>query len=223
MSEITGNQERNFFVLGQIAESVGDYFVRIRRSEEAIEEYEEAIRAYKLVPDACPDFAEAQKHLAIVRGYLDKLPGRNKRELSQPSPVLKHGRQDIGTWVKDSLENWRDMLWIPQWAGQPVGAAAVPKQTYLFKMGPIGEIRLDCYWKNEDNSNPAYVWISWKAEIIPGIGLRVRFVSPESQDVLYERSLGTRLTGEGIFTSRELGFDPSSVPWAVVIIPEEVR
>jgi len=143
---------------------------------------------------------------------------------SEPSVPLKDRVQEIGTRMKFLLEKWTDdMIWIPQWAGQPVGAAAVPKQTHSFKMGGVGEIKLDCYWKSQDNNNLAYVWVSWKAGIMPGLGLRIRFVNPGTQDILYERSLGTRMTGEGIFTSRELGFDPSAEPWAIVVIPEEVK
>ena len=38
MSTLTGNQDGNVFVLGQIAQAVGDYFAQIKRRDEAREE-----------------------------------------------------------------------------------------------------------------------------------------------------------------------------------------
>lgn len=70
MSNITGNQGRNSFTLGRVAQSVGDYFTRIKRYEEAKEEYRSALLAFSHVPHSSPDFAKAQKNKAIMQRYL---------------------------------------------------------------------------------------------------------------------------------------------------------
>jgi hypothetical protein len=80
MSNVTGNPERTVFLVGQVAQSVGDYFALLKQYEEAKEEYQDAIAAYDQVLPTFPDFLEAQKNKEITRQRLDELPER--RELS---------------------------------------------------------------------------------------------------------------------------------------------
>ncbi|MDM8555818.1 hypothetical protein QUF75_13890 [Desulfococcaceae bacterium HSG7] len=120
--------------------------------------------------------------------------------------------------IKDVLST---LLWEPQWAGQPASAAAVPKQEHSFKMGEFGEIKVACYWKSRHNNNPAYIWVSWKADITAPVRLQIQFVDPQTHKILYQKGLENRLAGEGLFTSDELGFDPSQTRWAVCVIAED--
>jgi len=52
MQHAERNQARDIFVLGQIAQAVGDDFFGIKRHDEAGEEYQEALRAYEMVLEA---------------------------------------------------------------------------------------------------------------------------------------------------------------------------
>lgn len=87
MSNITANQDGNVFILGQIAQSVGDYFKQIKRYDEAREEYLEANRAYDLVHSSSPDFADAQNNKNIVRNLLNELSNLPPVDDSKP-PVM---------------------------------------------------------------------------------------------------------------------------------------
>ena len=53
------------------AQSVGDYFIRIKRYDEAREEYQEAIMAYNLVLQSSSQFALAQTQKGIIPKILD--------------------------------------------------------------------------------------------------------------------------------------------------------
>jgi len=71
MSNLARNQRRNPFTLGQVAQSVGDYFTSIKRYDEAREEYQEAIMAYNLVLQSSSQFALAQTQKGIIQKFLD--------------------------------------------------------------------------------------------------------------------------------------------------------
>jgi tetratricopeptide (TPR) repeat protein len=71
MSNLAGNQKRNPLTLGQVAQSVGDYFIRIKRYDEAREEYQEAIMAYNRVLQSSSQFALAQTQKGIIQKILD--------------------------------------------------------------------------------------------------------------------------------------------------------
>ncbi|MFM7791786.1 MAG: hypothetical protein ACKO90_28015 [Microcystis panniformis] len=58
MSGTSGNQERNSFLDGQIAQLIGDYLTRLQRYEEAREEYQEASEEYENISPASPDLRQ---------------------------------------------------------------------------------------------------------------------------------------------------------------------
>jgi tetratricopeptide (TPR) repeat protein len=79
MSDITGNQEgimqseeEEAFLMGQMAQSTGDYFALLGRDDEAKGEYLAAIAAYEQVLPNCLDFAEAQHNKEIARKVIVK-------------------------------------------------------------------------------------------------------------------------------------------------------
>jgi predicted negative regulator of RcsB-dependent stress response len=59
MSGISGNQERNSFLDGQIAQLIGDYLTRLQRYEEAREEYQEASEGYEESDHKCKTISKA--------------------------------------------------------------------------------------------------------------------------------------------------------------------
>ncbi len=141
--------------------------------------------------------------------------------------LIQTQESPLASAIRDTAKKLRDFIfspiWEPRWAGQPVTAASVPKQENTFSMGEFGKISIACYWKSPQNSNPAYIWVSWKAYItLPG-ELYIRFANPETQEKRYEVSLGKKLTGERVFTESELGFDPLAEKWAISLILAEVK
>ncbi len=106
MSNITRNQRRNPFTLGEIAQSVGDYFIRIKRYDEAKEEYKEAIMAYNLVLQSSSHFAFAQKHKRIIQKILDELSIKNVYVFPPPALV-----NDLSQWLQNNFTKAIEMNW----------------------------------------------------------------------------------------------------------------
>ena len=101
--------------------------------------------------------------------------------------------------------------------GQLVAAADIPKQRHSFST-KYGDINIECSWGEQHQGEPAYIWLSWKANISADNELWLRFVDPETQTIRHEVNLGTIRAGEETFTSHELGFDPSTERWAISVI-----
>lgn len=128
-------------------------------------------------------------------------------------------------WANKIL--WRTFSWKPQWAGVFVTASEIPEQNHCFKMDK-GEIEISCYWGSKSGNNPAYLHLSWNADILitEPIRLLARFVNPETNEIRSEVELSTCSEGDGClkgeagFTSDRLGFDPSTEKWAIAIIFE---
>jgi hypothetical protein len=112
---------------------------------------------------------------------------------------------------------WASKLWEPKWAGQLVTASDIPEQEKTF-ISDEGQIILRCHWKAAYKNTPAYLWVSWKADISADGDLWLRFVNPETEEIYYEFSLGTDLRGEETFESDKLGFDPSNQKWAIYVL-----
>ena len=119
--------------------------------------------------------------------------------------------------LTDRVVRWLSSLWEPQWAGQLVTAADIPQQSHTFT-SEDGDMKIACYWKGQYKDEPAYVQISWKADLIPESELWIRFVNPATRTIRREVCLGTGLVGEEIFTSDDLGFDPSYERWAIAVL-----
>lgn len=78
MSDARGNQERNAFLDGQIAQQMGDYLTRLERYEEAREHYQEAKVAYQKLSTTSPDFEIAQNNQTVILEKLQELPEQQK-------------------------------------------------------------------------------------------------------------------------------------------------
>lgn len=124
---------------------------------------------------------------------------------------FRYGRSDLQELLADEL------YWEPQYAGQLVAAADIPKQEHSFQT-EYGEIRVACSWGEQHQDDPAYIWLSWKANVSTDKDVRIRFVNPETRKTYHEINLGTIRVGEETFTRHELGFDPSTERWAVVAV-----
>ncbi len=111
-------------------------------------------------------------------------------------------------------------LWKPKWAGELVTASDIPEQknTFVLDESDDGKIVLRCHWKAAYKKTPAYMWVSWEADISTYGDLWLRFVNPETDEIYFESNLGTDLTGEETFESDKLGFDPSNQKWAISVL-----
>lgn len=134
----------------------------------------------------------------------------------------RHLAEDAG-WSShiERIFRWISEQWTPRWAGELVTAADIPEQKYRF-LSREGEINVSCHWKGQHGQQLAYISMSWRAELALPSELWVRFMHPETQTVLSEISLGSRLKGEKMFTTQELGFDPSCKPWAIVVLLSDI-
>jgi hypothetical protein len=112
-------------------------------------------------------------------------------------------------------------FWEPDWQQQRATASDIPPQQHLFARGD-GDITISCLWRSQHRRNPSYISISWKADVTTYNEIHARFVDPETRQQLAEVRLGAAVIGEEVFTSDELGFDPSSERWALALVVKEV-
>lgn len=112
--------------------------------------------------------------------------------------------------------------WEPLLAGQRATAACIPTQEHLFRRED-GDIKVSCFWRARYHDKPAFIKISWNANIKVRSEIRAHFINPDTHELRSEIRLGTQLAGEEWFTSHELGFDPSSEKWAIAIIVQEIE
>lgn len=115
-----------------------------------------------------------------------------------------------------------DIFWIPEGAGLRRTSSGFFEEKHTFVIGD-DEVRITCNWEEQEEDEPAYLWLSWNAQISIEKELWIIFLDPETQGIRYETNLGTKLTGESIFTQKELRFDPSSEKWAISIMLQETE
>jgi hypothetical protein len=107
-----------------------------------------------------------------------------------------------------------------QLAGLTVTAAATLKQSKTFELGAGEYIKITCDWHPETKKSPSYIHIEWKANLTSPGKLWARFVNPVTGKKLNDSCLGSKLEGRRDLESRELGFDPTKIVWAISIIFE---
>jgi anti-anti-sigma factor len=107
-------------------------------------------------------------------------------------------------------------LWEPEFAGQQVTAADIPQQEHIFHTAE-GDLTLRCHWGAPYGSDPAYLWLSYEANLSSEKEFVARFLNPDTQDLRYQAYLGDYRIGEATFTDEELGFDPTYDKWAISI------
>ncbi len=120
------------------------------------------------------------------------------------------------------LDGMALLFWEPTYAGQQVVAADIPKQEHSFRT-EYGKIDIECSWDRAHDDEPAYIWVAWRADISAGTELRMYFVNPDTRQVHYEANLGAIRVGEQSFSSRKLGFDPSTERWAIAVAQGSVE
>lgn len=157
------------------------------------------------------------KTLLIMR-----LTSEEREEARDVIDDLKHFITDWAEKMTSSLGavTWATSLWQPQWAGMPVSAADIPEQQHTFS-GKEGEIEISCAWRDRYETTPAYIQISWLANLTVDRKLWALFFDPDTKKCLAEIPLGKYLEGGKSITSQTLGFNPSTQKWAVAILLKE--
>lgn len=140
-------------------------------------------------------------------------------------------KDDLAAYIEDwrrklcgALDSitWATSLWQPQHAGMPVYAAEIPEQTQMFSgPGKEGDIEITCAWRDQFGTTPAYLQISWLANLNVERELWALFFDPDSKELLAEIPLGKYLEGGKNITARTLGFNPSRQKWAVSLLLKE--
>jgi len=154
------------------------------------------------------------KTLAIMRLVNVEIPTR------QIFDELRISIQDWAEKISSSLEAAARVttLWQPQWAGQLVPAADIPAQEHLFAFDE-GAIKLTCVWQPQHRKKPAFIGLTWSADLKIRSALSALFIRlDDPHNAQVEVSLGNELRGGKIITSDELGFDPSRDRWAIAMI-----
>ena len=143
------------------------------------------------------------------------------RELHPPAPPSRGDYPPLPLPGGELFEGIATEYWEPQWTGQRATAADIPEQAHVFRRED-GDIEVSCFWRSQYRKKPAYISISWKANVTTRNEIRARFINSETWEHLAEVDLGTHLMGEEVFTSDDLGFDPSSERWAMALVLKEV-
>jgi len=165
----------------------------------------------------CGDCADEVLRITRIEDDLEEDSVKWVSEDPEPEPAEEDKKVAAISKIAANLIIWTSKLWEPKWAGQLVTASDIPEQEKTF-ISDEGQIILRCHWKAAYKNTPAYLWVSWKADIAADGYLWLRFVNPETHNMLSEIPLGNSLEGKKIFTSDKLRFDPSTEKWSVSIV-----
>ncbi|QYO66928.1 DUF1822 family protein [Leptolyngbya sp. 7M] len=119
MSNFAGDQEGTEFLIGQIAQTVGDYYVQLEQYEEACEEYQDALASYGQVLPSSADFSAAEQNRAIVNRTLDSLQSK-LTPTSAPQHLVK-----LVQWLQHHFDQAIEAGW------QAIDTLLAPEQEQL--------------------------------------------------------------------------------------------
>lgn len=132
--------------------------------------------------------------------------------------------EPLGQWLAalaQSAVQWVSELWTPQWAGVRPTALDIPQETYSFVMAS-GRIAVTCGWQVADQYHPASIDLSWQANFPQACDIWVQFRQPDTERVLAEIQLGTKLSGRARLTQARLGFDPAQERWGLTVVLKRI-
>ena len=122
---------------------------------------------------------------------------------------------------RDLLDNIAIELWEPEGAGEAlVAASSSVTQEHEFNTA-AGTVKVLCAWGQAAGDEPAFIWLSWNAELQEKKTFRIRLIDPEHQSTRYEIDPKSIRHGNQTFTQDELGFDPVGQKWAIAIVISE--
>jgi len=127
----------------------------------------------------------------------------------------------LETTPRALLDNLASELWEPEGAGESlVAASSAVTQEHEFHT-EAGTVKVLCAWGPASGGEPAFIWLSWKAELQDDTSFLIRFIDPECQHTRYEIDPQMIRHGNQTFTQDVLGFDPVGQKWAVSVVFSE--
>ena len=111
MSGLSGIEERNWFLDGQIAQVLGEYFTRLERCEEARDEYQKALTAFEKIPQGNLYFEEARNNRTVILEKFSQLP--NKQKSCEDFTLEKLFSSNVKSSVK--LNKWFEGIFSLDW------------------------------------------------------------------------------------------------------------
>lgn len=118
------------------------------------------------------------------------------------------------------VENIALEYWEPRYAGMELTAADMRPEPFQFQEG---QITIKAFWEGARGDKPAYIWIGWEVRVQPPFHLRLRFIAPETGEILYEANLGQTTKDSESFSADELRFDPTTTRFGIVAFTESPR
>ena len=115
------------------------------------------------------------------------------------------------------LQSVANEYWEPRYAGMEVTAADMRPEPFQFQEG---QITIKAFWEGARGDKPAYIWIGWEVRVQPPFHLRLRFIAPETGEILYEANLGQTTKDSESFSADELRFDPTMTRFGIVAFTE---
>ncbi|MCP4405414.1 MAG: hypothetical protein GY801_49950 [bacterium] len=106
--------------------------------------------------------------------------------------------------------------WGPVGAGEALVAAGSVTQEHEFHTR-AGLIKVVCAWGQTVGEEPAYIWLSWDADLQQDTSFVIRLLDPDTREMRYEIQPGAIRKGNQTFTQETLGFDPVGRKWAVSV------
>ena len=108
--------------------------------------------------------------------------------------------------------------WIPDGTGDALVAAnASVTQEHEFDT-ELGIIKFTCAWGRDVDNDPAFIWLSWNADILQEAEFVIRLLEPDTQKPLYDVRPGTIRQGNQTLTTEQLGFHPLQTRWSITIL-----
>lgn len=108
MPNIAGNKEGTEFLVGQVAQAVGDYWVLLERYEEAREEYQEAIAYYNQVLPYSSEFLPAQKNKTLLDKKIEGMHLDAGQSEKTPSQIITN----LSQWLQQNFTEAAEAGWL---------------------------------------------------------------------------------------------------------------
>lgn len=145
--------------------------------------------------------------------------------------IKQEAEEGLLSWANQMKQSEKEGLlgepalefWEPEGAGEAlVAASSSVTQEHEFRTEG-GTIKIVCAWGQAVGNEPAFIWLSWDADLDAGSIFFIQLIHPETHSVYYEIRPGTIWKGNQTFTQEVLGFDPVSEKWVISIVTSELK
>ena len=148
--------------------------------------------------------------IAIMRIEDEEEQGENLSEISSAVELRSEYHYVL-------VENAAMEYWEPRYAGMELTAADMRPEPFQFQ---DGQITIKAFWEGARGDKPAYIWVGWEVRVQPPFHLHLRFIAPETGEILYEANLGQTTKDSESFSADEVHFDPTTSRFGIVAFTE---